>query len=44
MLGKAQVKGTRAIWIGEEAWIGLLTYWNYEKFKQKSIQNKLNRS
>jgi len=44
MLGKAQVKGIRPTWIGEQTWIGLLTYWDSKKFKQKSIQNKLNRS
>jgi len=44
MLGKARVKATRPSWIGENAWIGLLNYCDSRKFKEKSVQNKLNRS
>jgi len=44
MLGKARVKATKPSWIGEQAWICLLNYWDFKKFKEKSIQNKLNRS
>jgi len=29
------------MWIGEEAWGGLLSYWDTQKFKEKSSQNKL---
>jgi len=38
------VKATRPSWIGENTWTGLLNYWDSKKFKEKSIQNKLNRS
>jgi len=30
--------------MGEEAWGGLLSYWDTQKFKAKSSQNKINRS
>jgi len=41
---ESSVKGTRPTWMVEQVWISLLIYWDFEKFKQKSIQNKLNRS
>ncbi|XP_068495492.1 uncharacterized protein [Phaseolus vulgaris] len=44
MLSKARVKGSRPTWIGEEAWGELLNYWDSQKFKDKSSQNKINRS
>ena len=44
MLGKARMKVTRPNWIIEQAWIGLLDYWDSKKFKEQSIQNKLYRS
>jgi len=30
--------------MGEEAWGGLLSYWDTQKFKEKSSHNKINRS
>jgi len=30
--------------MGEEAWSGLLSYWDTQKFKGKSSQNKINQS
>ncbi|XP_027931214.1 uncharacterized protein LOC114187227 isoform X2 [Vigna unguiculata] len=44
MLSKAKSKGTRPNWIGEQAWIELLNYWDNEKFKAKSFLNKMNTS
>lgn len=44
LLGRWRKKGTRPFWIGEDAWAGLLVYWNSEEFKKLSIQNKTNRA
>jgi len=44
MLGKARMKASIPNWISEQAWIGLLDYWDSKKLKEQSIQNKLNRS
>ena len=44
MLTKARIKGTRPIWIGEQTWGELLNYWDSQKFKEKSSQNKINQS
>jgi len=30
--------------MSEEAWGGLLSYWDSQKFKEKSYQNQINRS
>ncbi len=44
MLTKARRKVVRPIWIGQQAWVELLNYWDSQKFKDKSTQNKANRS
>ncbi|TKY53163.1 transposase, Ptta/En/Spm, plant [Spatholobus suberectus] len=44
MLTKAKDKGTRPHWIGEDAWVGLLNYWESKEFKDKSIQKKNNQA
>ncbi|XP_068501886.1 uncharacterized protein [Phaseolus vulgaris] len=44
MLTKARRKAVRPIWIGQQAWVELLNYWDSQKFKDKSTQNKANRS
>jgi len=44
MLTKARAKDSRPTWIREQAWGELLNYWDTEKFKEKSSQNKINRS
>jgi len=44
LLSKARVKKLKPSWIGDEACDELLTYWNSNKFKERSSQNKLNRS
>jgi len=28
--------------MGEEAWAGMLSYWDTQKFKEQSSQNKIN--
>jgi len=30
--------------MGEEAWVELLRYWDIQKFKEQSSQNKINRN
>jgi len=42
MLTKVRAKAVRPIWIGEQARVELLIYWDTQKFKEKSIQNKVN--
>ena len=39
MLGKARMKATRPNWISEQAWIGLLDYWDLKKV-QRTINPK----
>jgi len=43
MLTKARAKGVRSIWISDQAWAELLSYWDSQQFKDKSTQNKANR-
>jgi len=42
LLSKVRVKKDKPSWMGEDAWDGLLTYWDSDKFKEISSQNKLN--
>jgi len=44
ILTKARARGSRPTWMGEEAWFGLLRYWDTQKFKEQSSQNKINRN
>ena len=44
MLTTARTKGVRPNWIGEQTWVELLNYWDSQQFKNKSTQNKANRS
>jgi len=32
--------GSRPTWMDKEAWCELLSYWDTQKFKEKSSQNK----
>jgi len=43
-LTKARARDSRPTWISEEAWVGLLRYWDTQKFKEQSSQNKFNRN
>ena len=43
-LTKARTRDSRPTWMGEEEWGGLLSYWDTQKFKEKSSQNKINLS
>ena len=42
ILRKERARGSRPTWMGKEAWSGLLSYWDSQKFKEKSSQNKIN--
>lgn len=44
ILGKKRKKGTQPKWMGDEAWIGLLEYWQSDAFLKISTQNKTNRA